>query len=223
MKTFTIGEALEFGWRKMREHNGLLLMVMLSLFVLQVVQAIVDQVLNHTLIGSLADLVLAVVSIVMVAGVTLISLKLAVGESAQYAELFPWNRMVWHFFLVSLLSGGIMLPGATVGALGVYALKMGNPALLGGLLIVVGIVAALYPGVRLSMARFAVVDSLGPIESLKVSWRATRGHWWHLLGFLLVLMLINILGALLLLVGLLVSVPVSMLAWAHVYRKLKQV
>ena len=50
--------------------------------------------------------------------------------------------------------------------------------------------------------------------------RITRGHKWPLFGFVLMLVLINLLGALALIVGLLVSVPVSTLAFAHAYRVL---
>jgi hypothetical protein len=198
MKTFTIGEALEFGWRKMREHNGLLLMVMLSLFALQVVQEIVSRTIGNTLVGALASIALAVVSVVMSAGLTLIALRLAEGHTAHYRDLFPWNRMVWYFFLASLLEG---------------------LAVVGGLILL--ILPGIFLAIRFAFVRFAAVEGADPVESLRVSWRATRGHWWHLLGFLLVLAAINILGALLLLVGLLVSIPVSMLAWAHVYHKLK--
>jgi uncharacterized membrane protein len=106
--------------------------------------------------------------------------------------------LVWRFFAASFVAG--------VG-------------------IVAGLILLVIPGifllVRLSMTRFAVVEGAGIIGSLRRSWRQTRGHGWRLFGFFLTLIGINIVGALLLFVGLLVSVPVSMLAWAHVYHKLK--
>lgn len=198
MQTFTVREALEFGWRTTRAHSGLLFQIMLALFALQVAQAIVDRTLANTLMGALASLALAVVSVVMSAGFTVVALKLAEGHAAHFSGLFPWNMMVWRFFLSSLLAG---------------------LAMAGGLLLLV--VPGLILTVRLSMARYAVVEGARPIDSLKKSWRTTRGHGWHLFGFLLVLLGINIVGAALLLVGLLVTVPVSALAWAHVYLKLK--
>jgi uncharacterized membrane protein len=68
---------------------------------------------------------------------------------------------------------------------------------------------------------FLVIErELGPIEALKESNRITRGHKWNLLGLLLMLILVNLLGVLALIVGLLVSVPVTMLALTHVYRVL---
>ena len=52
------------------------------------------------------------------------------------------------------------------------------------------------------------------------SHRLTRGHKWQLFGFVLLLLLINLLGLLALVVGLLVSIPVSTLAFVHAYRVL---
>jgi uncharacterized membrane protein len=68
---------------------------------------------------------------------------------------------------------------------------------------------------------FIVIErAFGPIEAMKESHRLTYGHKWKLLGFTLLLLLINLLGALALIVGLLVTIPVSTLAFVHAYRVL---
>lgn len=197
-QAFSIGEALQFGWRKTREHSGLLFQILLTIFALQVVSEIVDRVLHDTILGILASVALAVLSVVISAGFALVALRLAEGHAAHYRDLFPRAQLVWHFFCVSLVAGLLTLVGFL-------------------LLIVPGV----YLLLRFSMARFAVVDGAGILESLKRSGRMTHGRKWHLLGFFLLMVLLNIAGALLLLVGLLVTIPVSMLAWAHVYHKLK--
>ena len=85
------------------------------------------------------------------------------------------------------------------------------------LLIVPGIIF----GLMFMFATILVIDrELGPIEAMKESNRVTRGYKWNLLGLVLVLALVNLLGALALFVGLLVSVPVTLLALMHVYRVL---
>jgi len=68
---------------------------------------------------------------------------------------------------------------------------------------------------------FIVIDrGLGPVEAMKESARLTRGYKWQLLGFVLVLALINFVGALALLVGLFVTIPVTSLAFVQAYRAL---
>ena len=86
------------------------------------------------------------------------------------------------------------------------------------LLIVPGIIL----GIRLQMYVWAIVDNhAGPIEALQQSWTMTRGFAWNLLLLNLLLGLINMLGMLALGIGLIVTVPLSMVAWGHAYRRLE--
>jgi uncharacterized membrane protein len=94
-----------------------------------------------------------------------------------------------------------------------------------GLAIGAGFILLIVPGIIFALmfmfTTFIVVDrEAGPIEAMKESKRITHGYKWPLLGFIFVLALINLLGALALGVGLLVSVPVSTLALVHAYRTL---
>ncbi len=94
-----------------------------------------------------------------------------------------------------------------------------------GLAVGIGLVLLIVPGIIFGLmfmfSTFLVIDrALGPIEALKESNRITHGHKWRLLGFTVVLLLINLLGAIALLVGLLVTIPVSSLAFTHAYRML---
>jgi len=95
--------------------------------------------------------------------------------------------------------------------------------LLVGLAFVLGLLLLIVPGfIALLMflfASFIVIDrELGPIDAMKESRRITRGHRWKLLGFVLVMTLVNLLGIIALGVGLLVTIPVTMLAFAYAYR-----
>ena len=65
-----------------------------------------------------------------------------------------------------------------------------------------------------------MASAAGPIDAMGESNRITRGHKWQLFGFVLLLLLINLLGLLALVVGILVSIPVSTLAFMHAYRVL---
>ncbi len=97
--------------------------------------------------------------------------------------------------------------------------------LLVGLAVGIGIILLIVPGIIFALmfmfATFIVIDrGLGPIDALNESSRIGKGYKWQLFGFTLVLVLINLLGLLALVVGLLVSVPVTSLAFTHVYRVL---
>ncbi|MCB6575032.1 hypothetical protein LI165_13470, partial [Phascolarctobacterium faecium] len=74
------------------------------------------------------------------------------------------------------------------------------------LVIVPGIIAA----TMLLFVKFVVVDrKMSPIDAMKESARITKGHRVTLFLFVLAIAVINIIGAILLVVPLLVTIPVS--------------
>jgi uncharacterized membrane protein len=91
----------------------------------------------------------------------------------------------------------------------------------------VGFVFLIVPGVYALLTYgfvplLTIDKGLGVGEAFTESARMTKGHKWHLIGFGLVCMLINLLGAMVLFVGLLFTIPLTLLAYAHVYRTLSK-
>ena len=98
--------------------------------------------------------------------------------------------------------------------------------LLAALIIVAGFILLVIPGIIASLglgfAPYIVIDRpLGPVESLKESWRITKGNKWRIFLFGLALLGVNILGLLAIGIGVLVSVPITLLAVVHAYRFLQ--
>lgn len=98
-------------------------------------------------------------------------------------------------------------------------------SLLVSIVVVLGMILLIVPGVIFALmfmfATMIVIDrGLGPIESMKESRRITTGYKWKLLGLALVLTLLNLAGLFALVVGLLVTVPVTVLAFTRAYREL---
>ena len=92
-------------------------------------------------------------------------------------------------------------------------------------MVIAGFICLIIPGIYLAIKfqfySFLIVDkNMGVMDSLKKRSAMTEGVKWKLLLFALVLGGINILGALCLLVGLLVTIPTSTMATVYVYRKL---
>lgn len=107
-----------------------------------------------------------------------------------------------------------------------YASYLGA-ACLSGLVIILGFILLIVPGMILSLIFFftsyAVVDkNLGPVEAMKESARITKGYRWSLFGLCILLGLVMILGLLCFLVGILVAMPVVALAIVHAYRELEK-
>lgn len=95
-----------------------------------------------------------------------------------------------------------------------------------GLVVFLGLILLIVPGVIAALAFYftlylIVEKQLWPIEAMKESVRITRGYRMQLLLFTLAVAGLNILGFLCLIVGLLVSIPVTMIATVHAYRFLQ--
>lgn len=95
------------------------------------------------------------------------------------------------------------------------------------LLIVLGAILFILPGIyfalKYCLVSYIIVDrNVGIKEAFRLSGESTKGHKTSLLALGFLFGLINILGALALLYGLLVTIPVSLLAVAYTYNHLSQ-
>lgn len=82
---------------------------------------------------------------------------------------------------------------------------------------------AIWVGVRLSLIHFTLTDEapVGPLAAFRRTWSMSRGRFWRLFGLQLLLMLVQVLGAMALLVGLLVTLPMILLGEAAAYVRLR--
>ena len=90
----------------------------------------------------------------------------------------------------------------------------------------VGLIAFIIPGIIFvtffGFYGYVIVDQheTSPIGALRRSAQLVSGHFWPVLGLAIVLVLINIVGALLCLIGLLFTAGITAIAWAYAYRAL---
>jgi len=212
MKTFSIKEALTQGWEILKKHFWF---VIGTTFIYSLFN------INFNLSGdnkewsvpdvSMPLLVLVIGVIVLVAivfwilqtivqiGYYRIYLKLLEGgERPKFGELFSNRKPFWRY----------------VGSTILYCLRVFVGFLL---LIIPGIIWAL----KFQFMPILTVDKgLKPTEAMKESARMTEGHKWHLFKFWAFIIALNFLGFVCLFVGLLVTIPVSTLAYLHIYKKL---
>lgn len=91
--------------------------------------------------------------------------------------------------------------------------------------VLLGLICFIIPGIicmiRFGLFGFFIVDKgAGPIEALKMSWETIRGCSWRFFLFQMVNVLLNVLGILCLVVGVLFSIPTTVLASVLIYRTL---
>jgi uncharacterized membrane protein len=201
---FSTGSALRFGWETFKKRPWffvgstvviLLASGLIDAFTNAIDAAVVGSSETPSVIGTVINLGLGTLL-----GMGATAFYLAAQDNPETVDLsLLWHpQPFWKYLGASIL----------------YALAF-----------VAGLVLLIVPGIIFALmfmfTTFIVIDrELGPIEAMKESNRITHGHKWTLLGFALMLVLINLLGVLALVVGLLVSIPVSSLAVAHAYRVL---
>lgn len=96
-----------------------------------------------------------------------------------------------------------------------------------GLMVFIGLVLLIVPGcfllAKYGLFPFFLLDKrLGPIEALQAAGKASEGKLWTLFLLFMTCIVINLLGAILLGIGLFVTIPVTLLALATVYRQITQ-
>jgi uncharacterized membrane protein len=206
---FTYAELLRFGWDKTKEHFWFLL----GIFALAIVL--------EAAVGRIPVVSTAVSFVVGIATIA-IALRIAEGHAPQYRDLlkpFETYKITWHYFAASiLLFLAFLVPGALVATLLVVLHSL--PATIIG--VVVLVCAILYFAVRVQFFKYFIVEMshVGPVEAYRKSFAITKNRFWKLFGFLVVAILLNILGAIALIVGLLFTIPTTLLAYTHLYKKL---
>jgi len=196
---FSRSEALKFGWQTTCNNLGFLILIFGVAWAVQIVPGLLANHFEKS--QSLLSFIFTIVSIflgyLVGMGLITIGLKYCDSQSPQIEDLFVNSRLFFRFF------------GATI----VY-----------GLVIMIGLLLLIIPGIilmiRLSFYSYLIVDKNVPaIESLKQSFALTKGEGWSLFVWGCLVVLVNLLGVLCLLIGLLWTIPTTMLAATFVYRK----
>ncbi|MFZ2886428.1 MAG: DUF975 family protein [Minisyncoccia bacterium] len=202
MNTFSVGTAIKFGWETFKKRPWILIGGFLAaMLVSGIASSLLDP--GEDAPFTLMTLLMGIASLIigMLVEIGLVTFSLRAHDSVETVKINDlWNPKPFWFYLA-----GQILVGVSV---------------------VVGLILLIIPGVILALgllfSSYLIIDKQkGPIEAIKESWRITKGHKWQLLLFILAIIGLNIIGFLLLIVGLLVTVPVTMLAMVHVYRELE--
>jgi len=197
---FSIGDALSFGWNAFKERMGFFIGLIIVTYLAYGIPYGIGMALMEKAapLGIILVLIGVVVGVVLGTGWISIILKVVDGQPVSFGDLTSATPKI-----VSYIIGAIL-----------YSVAVNIGTLL---LVVPGIIL----GVRLMLYPFTIIDSNdGPVAGLQRSWDITRGNFWKLVAFIIVLAVLNFVGALILIVGLLVTVPMSMIASGYVYRRL---
>jgi uncharacterized membrane protein len=185
-----IGDAVEFGWKAVKSH----LLFFTGIFLLFGIV--------FFMIAGASAIATRVVLGLFLAGMSLGYFKLALdivgGESPEFKELFSGFSLLVKYLVASIIYVVVVSVGLV-------------------LLVVPGVIWA----VQFGFFPYVILEERsGPLKALRRSSELTSGVKARLITFALVFLGINLLGILALGIGMIISIPVSFIACAHVFRQL---
>lgn len=190
-------DALSTGWNITKSRFPLLLAFMGTFLLLGGLRAFLGEKMESQILNVIIGMGFNVFSWYLTFNTLGISLKLIDRKPVEYADLWRPQNKFWFYVLATLLYG-------VITALGTL------------LLVVPGIIL----GLMFMFYGYVMIEkSLGPIEALQESKRLTQGVKMDLFLFSLLAIGLNLLGMLALLVGVFVTMIVTYLAIAHLYRQ----
>lgn len=208
--TLSIKECLRFGWDAFKKRPWLLVGALAIGIAVEGMISVLEE-LGEGPFSFFMLLIALALSMLYSLGHTHLFLKAHDRpEEARFKDL--WHpKPFWHFLATAIALWLIIgLPYLALALLQV-------PPIVLILLAIPALVVSLVFG----FAFYLVVDKgLSALAALKESARITRGHRFQLFLLLLAVIGINIVGLAALLVGLFVTIPVTVLAMVHAYRTL---
>jgi uncharacterized membrane protein len=200
-----IGPAFSYAWQKFTQYAGPLVLITLVVFVGTAILNGINFLVNRdsfTFGRFILSIVLwaasALVGFALEYGVVRAGLAVVEGREPTFAE--AWNMDRFGPFIVA--------------------------AILRGLLVFVGLLLCVIPGIIVwfltIFTPFFVIDrNLAPMDAIANSVALVRRHAGKLVLFCLVAWLVYVAGAIVCLVGLLVSIPVALVATAYMYKRIQ--
>ena len=194
---FSPGAAISYAWSATVKNLGPLVLMTLVILLAQVVLQVGFSG-GEGVIALLLSIATSVVSLILAMGLIRAALRVTDGGTPELSQLTETDQR------------------------GPYIVQ----AILVGLAIGIGLLVCIIPGliaaVLFAFAGYAVIDARDgdAVGAIKRSFEIVKGNFGAVLGLMVLLILINIVGALLCVIGLLFTYPMTSVAIAYAYRTL---
>ncbi|WP_428240278.1 hypothetical protein [Gynuella sp.] len=199
---FTIGGLISEAWQRTKGAKLTINLAVIIYMVIVIGFNILMQVVMRST-GSIGlilvlQLVFAFVNLVFGMGMFMIGLRFAIGAEASVSQLFSCFGRSLHIFLCLIL---------------MY------------LMILLGFILLIIPGIYLGLAYYLamplVVEKKMPVwKAMETSRKAITKRWFSVFGLLFVLGFINLIAAIPVGIGLIWTLPMSVICFSMLYRNI---
>lgn len=228
-----------------KKHALILIGVMLSIFIVSMIFSFITQAfIGVPVVGFVFNIISIIFQIYIGVGLVKLGLCIVDGKEPEFADVKPNGTEMIKYLMSGLMLVIIFLVVfmMTIGVLGmldvmkpglntlyldflkqeysrVYTQKEIFYAVMVFLLLTIP-ASLLY--LRLQFSNYLVIDKKMEVGSAIIhSYRMTKGYLFYIVLFMLVIVVINIVGLLMLFVGLLFTIPMSFIAVVLLYRSLE--
>lgn len=200
-KIFSKEQAIKFGWERMKDNIGFFIVYLLTIFVIEgffsfFATSFTESLPSLSLLFNLGSWIVSIVSSIFIIK---IGLRLYDNVKIGPLDFLSFSSSLFFKFLLGYI--------------------------LYSVLIIIGFILLIVPGIYLAIkyqyVQYLIIDkNMDVFEAFKESGKMTDGHKWNLLLLVLLFVGICILGVMALGIGLLISIPIVIVAQAYVYKKL---
>lgn len=183
---------------------------------------------QSTLLSFVVAIVDVLFSLVLTIGTLNIAIRLVYNKPVSFKDLWQRYDLLWKMIGAQIVSGVVTILPLVIFILvsmlaAPYLLSI-NQTISFALAAVVGLLVLAWMVfwlTRLIFVTYLVVDKeIGPIMAFRESLSITKSSFWSLLLLFITISVVNVLGTLALMIGLLVTVPLTLLVTALAYSKL---
>lgn len=179
----------------------------------------------HPIVGSFFNFIYAFVNFFLQLGFIYIGIRRAADLPISYKQIFrPFKLSILsNLILLYIIKFLIYLPFIILMATGMFLNQSFIIFSIGSLISLLAYIGLIYLSVRLLLSAYFILDKgdLSPFDALKLSYNATRGNFWRIIGVLLCQIGILILGLITLGIGLIWFIPLILIITGTLYRRLQ--
>lgn len=203
MNNFSKTDLLKEAWELFKKNLNLLLGLIGVYFAYYIAQWLISYLFPRSVIASLFSLIFIIIFLVIQLGAYNMVLKIVDGKHATLKDLYTYPNMAMK--IIRNIVAGILV----------------------GVMVLIGLIFFVIPGVyiaiRLMFFTYYIVDKdAGIMDSIKMSWELTKNGVINLFLLAIIFFVLNFIGALLFGIGLAITMPITFLATATLYRKFQK-
>lgn len=201
-----VGDAITYGWKGFTANIGSVLLIVLVVVVVGIGLNVLGTVFDNSFLQLIFSLIGTVVGFIMALGLIRAALAITDGQQPSVGQLFQGDGVVQYIIAAVVLGVGF----SVINVIGAITI----------LLLPITFLVTLVLSFFVQFFGYAILDeNRGAFEGITRSFDVVKNNLGDLLLLWLAALIINIGGALLCGVGLLVTLPLTAIAWAYAWRK----